>query len=179
MSGHVAAGLSVKVGAESETTEQHDGRDNSSCCHSVMSSVERHRLYTSWRCDTSNWLAGSLLIALPGTYSVALCLRAVLQPLMFLLAPLAPAVAFLSHLLVLVGKFLQFLIREMFDVNHLILRLINGLDDFIEFQVNGAGVPVLRVLNQKHYEKSDDGRSRIYDELPRVGVVEVGPGYKP
>jgi hypothetical protein len=98
---------------------------------------------------------------------------------MFLLAPLAPAVAFLSHLLVLVGKFLQFLIREMFDVNHLILCLINGLDDFIEFQVNGAGVPVLRVLNQKHYEKSDDGRSRIDNELPRVGVVEVRPGYKP
>ena len=88
------------------------------------------------------------------TYSVALCLRAVLQPSMFLLAPMAPAVAFLSHLLVLVGKFLQFLIREMFDVNHFILRLINGLDDFIEFQVNGAGVPILRVLNQKHYEKS-------------------------
>jgi hypothetical protein len=45
--------------------------------------------------------------------------------LIFLLVPPAPEVAFLSHLLVLVGKFLQLVIREMFNVNHLILRLMD------------------------------------------------------
>ena len=43
-------------------------------------------------------------------------------------------VPFHSHLLILIGKFLQFVIREMFDVDHLILRLINGLDDLIEIR---------------------------------------------
>ena len=37
----------------------------------------------------------------------------------------AAAVAFFAHLLVLVGNFLQFLVRKMFDVDHLVLRLVD------------------------------------------------------
>ena len=67
--------------------------------------------------------------------------------LMFLPACPAPDVAFLSHFLKFVGKFLQLIIGEMLDVDHLIMRLINRLNDLIEFQVNGACVPVLRILD--------------------------------
>jgi hypothetical protein len=91
----------------------------------------------------------------------------------------AAAVAFLAYLLVLVGEFLQLVIREMFDIDHLILCLIDGLDDLIELQVNGAGVTVLRVLDQKHHEESDDGSASIDDELPGIGIMEVRPGDQP
>jgi hypothetical protein len=67
----------------------------------------------------------------------------------------------------------------MFYVDHLIVRLIDGLDDFIQFQVNGAGVSVLRILDQKYHKGSDDGGTRINNELPGIGVVEVRPGHKP
>jgi len=67
----------------------------------------------------------------------------------------------------------------MFDIDHFIVRLIDGLDDFIEFEVNGAGVAVLRVLNQKHHQESDDRGAGIDNKLPRIGVVEVWPGHNP
>jgi hypothetical protein len=61
LGGDVAAGLSVNVAAENETTEQRDGRNNSSCCHGFMSSVERQRLCTSRQRGISNLIAGSFL----------------------------------------------------------------------------------------------------------------------
>jgi hypothetical protein len=96
-----------------------------------------------------------------------------------LFAPAATAVAFLAHLLVLVRKLLQFIVREMLDVDHLVLRLVDRLDDLVELEVNGAGVAVLRVLDQEHHEERDHGGAGIDDELPGVGVVEVRPGDKP
>ena len=41
------------------------------------------------------------------------------------------------------------------------------------------GVAVLRVLNQKHHQKSDDGRSRVDDQLPRIGKMKSGAGDEP
>lgn len=97
---------------------------------------------------------------------------------MFLFAP-GPAVAFLAHLLVLVGEFLQFVVREMLDVDHLVLRLIDRLDDFVELEVDGARVAILRVLDQEHHKESDDRRAGVDDELPGIRVVEVRPRDKP
>ena len=106
------------------------------------------------------------------------CLRWHLASLVSRLAP-ATVVAFLTHLLIFFGELLQLVIREMFDIDHFIVRLIDGLDDFIEFEVNGAGVAVLRVLNQKHHQESDDRGAGIDNKLPRIGVVEVWPGHNP
>ncbi len=47
----------------------------------------------------------------------------------------------------------------------------NGLDQFVELEVDGAGVAVLRVLNKEDHQKRDDGGARVDDELPGVGVV--------
>src|SRR5437868_6481184 len=99
--------------------------------------------------------------------------------LILMLAPPAAAVAFLAQLLVLVREFLQFIVREVFDVDHLVLRLIDRLDDFIELQVDGAGIAVLRVLDQEHHEERDDSRAGVDDELPGIRVMEIRPGDKP
>ena len=95
--------------------------------------------------------------------------------LILLFAPAATVVAFLANLLVLVGEFLQFIVREMLDVDHLVLRLVDRLDDLVQLQMTGAGVAILRVLDQEHHEERDDGRAGINDELPRVRIVEVRP----
>jgi hypothetical protein len=98
--------------------------------------------------------------------------------LILLFAPAATAVAFLAHLLVLVRKLLQFIVREMLDVDHLVLRLVDRLDDLVELEVNGAGVAVPRVLDREHQQETDDSAG-IDDELPGVRVVEVRPRNKP
>jgi len=45
-------------------------------------------------------------------------------------------------------------------------------DQFIQLEVDGTSIAVLRVLNEKHHQKSNDCRSRIYDELPRIAVMK-------
>src|SRR5882724_7340719 len=70
-------------------------------------------------------------------------------------------------------------VRELFDLNHFVARVFQGMDDFVELEVNSAGVTILRVLNQEDDEESDDGGGRVYDELPGVREVKVGAGDSP
>jgi hypothetical protein len=81
--------------------------------------------------------------------------------------------------LVFIRDLLQFIVRKVFDVDHLILSLVDRLDDLIQLQVNGPRVAVLGVLDQKHDQESDDGGAGIDDQLPGVRVVEVRPRNKP
>jgi hypothetical protein len=90
-----------------------------------------------------------------------------------LFAPAAAIVAFLAHLLVLVGECLQFIVRQMFDVDHLVVGLINRLDDFRPVLSEWPGRRVLGILDQEHDKESDYLRPSIDDELPGIGVVEV------
>jgi len=43
----------------------------------------------------------------------------------------------------------------------LILGLVDRLDDLIQLQVNGPGVSVLGVLDQKHDQESDNGSAGV------------------
>src|SRR5690242_3082113 len=52
-------------------------------------------------------------------------------------------------------------------------------DEFVELQMNLTGVPVLSVLNQEHHQESHDGGSRIYDQLPGIGIAKVWTGHEP
>jgi len=53
------------------------------------------------------------------------------------------------------------------------------VNDFIELEVNGAGVTILGVLNQEDDEESDDSGGGVYHELPGIGEVEVRPREPP
>jgi hypothetical protein len=53
---------------------------------------------------------------------------------------------------------IQILVRQVFDLHHFITRLCNRMNNLVEFQVNSSGVAILRVLNKKYDQKSDDGR---------------------
>jgi hypothetical protein len=101
------------------------------------------------------------------------CLPAVLLP-----QP-APVVAFLAHLLILVRNALEFVIRKVLYIDHLVLRLVDRFDDFIQLEVDRAGVAVLRILDQENDQEGHHGRAGIDDELPGIRVVEVGSRQEP
>ena len=52
-------------------------------------------------------------------------------------------------------------------------------DKLVELDLNGCVVAVLRTLDQKNHQKSDNCRSRVDDELPRVRVMEDWSGRRP
>jgi hypothetical protein len=43
-------------------------------------------------------------------------------------------------------KYLKFFVREFLDVDHFVVCWLDGANDFVQFEVNGSGIPVLGVL---------------------------------
>lgn len=79
----------------------------------------------------------------------------------------APA-ALPSNKLELLGKLVQFLVGEVLDVDHAVAGVVNGMDQLVELQVDGARVAILRVLDEEDHEEGHDGRAGIDDKLPGV-----------
>ena len=52
-------------------------------------------------------------------------------------------------------------------------------NDFVEFEVDGLGIAVLRVLNQKHHRERDDGRAGVDNVLPGIGEMKGRSGKRP
>src|SRR5213082_757383 len=46
-----------------------------------------------------------------------------------------------------------------------------GPDHLIQFQMDGTGIPILRILDQKDHEEGDDCRSSIDNKLPSIRIV--------
>ena len=76
-------------------------------------------------------------------------------------------------------KLLQFFFREIFDIDHVIVRFSDGADDFVQLQMDGVGVAVLGVLNEKDDQEGNDGRSGIDHQLPGIRIVIIGTGNRP
>ena len=79
----------------------------------------------------------------------------------------------------LLFEFLQLFIREVLEVDEFIARVFNRANEFVQFQMNCLGVSILGVLNQKYHQEGDNGRSGVYDQLPRVGKVKNGASNQP
>jgi hypothetical protein len=65
------------------------------------------------------------------------------------------------------------------NVDHLIVRFIEGLDDLVQLQVNRLGIAVLGVLDQEDNKKRYDCRSRVDDQLPSIRVMKIGTRDQP
>src|ERR671927_112636 len=59
------------------------------------------------------------------------------------------------------------------------MRPVYRSDQFIQLQLHRSTVPVLGVLDEEHHQESDDGRARVYDQLPGVAEPEYGTGDSP
>ena len=76
-------------------------------------------------------------------------------------------------------QFVQLLIRELLNIDHVIAGGHVGADELVQLEMKRLGVPVLRVLNQEHDQKRDDGGSGIDDELPGIRKMEERPADGP
>src|ERR1700733_6352219 len=53
------------------------------------------------------------------------------------------------------------------------------MDELVQFQVNGSGIAVLGVLDEKHHQKGHNRCASVNDQLPGVGKVKDGTGDSP
>lgn len=96
-----------------------------------------------------------------------------------ILAPLSVPFCLRADTLELFLEVLEVFIGEPFKINKLVSSAFNGTYDFVEFQINGFRVTVLRVLDEEHHEEGDDGRASIDNELPGVREVKCRAGQPP
>ena len=78
----------------------------------------------------------------------------------------------------LVTQLFDFFIGQVLDADEHVLDFADT-DQLVELNLNGCAVAVLRILDQKNHQKSDDSRSRVDDELPCVRVMEDWPRRRP
>ncbi len=52
---------------------------------------------------------------------------------------------------------LQLFVRKILNIDHLVVSSSNRPNDLVKLKVNGLGVAVLGVLNQKNDQEGDDG----------------------
>jgi hypothetical protein len=70
-----------------------------------------------------------------------------------ILATLSIPLCFPANTLELFLEVLEVFIGEPFKINKLVSSPFNGTYDFVEFQINGFRVTVLRVLDEEHQRK--------------------------
>lgn len=92
---------------------------------------------------------------------------------------LLPFVKIASQLFVAGGEKVEIGIGQVLDVDHLVAGGTDGVDELIEFEVDGPGVAILSVLDEEDHHESDDSRAGIDDELPSVVVMKEGARYGP
>src|SRR3569833_286925 len=73
----------------------------------------------------------------------------------------------------------QILGLELFEIEQGILRFVRRANQLVELDLHRFGVSVLRVLDEEHHQKRDDGGAGIDDKLPGVVEVEEGPAQAP
>jgi hypothetical protein len=69
-------------------------------------------------------------------------------------------------------RFLDFFIRRLLDAGNVIACSLGRQDQFVEFQLQGQRVAVLRRLDQKDHQERHDCRTRVNDELPGIAEAE-------
>src|ERR1043166_365987 len=74
-----------------------------------------------------------------------------------------------AHPLEFLLQLFQLVIAQIFKINETRAGTGNATEKFIEFQMNGLGVPVLCVLDQEDHQEGDDGGRGVNHQLPRVG----------
>jgi hypothetical protein len=74
------------------------------------------------------------------------------------------------------GKFLletlDLFIGAMLKVDELVAGLLRAANELVELQLDGFAISILTVLNEEDGKERHQRRSGIYDQLPRIGVME-------
>ena len=73
-------------------------------------------------------------------------------------------------------QFFQLEIGEAFHLDQFGAGVLHGANQFVEFELHHLRVAILSVLDEEDDEERADGCSGVDDQLPGIGVVEVGAG---
>jgi hypothetical protein len=73
----------------------------------------------------------------------------------------------------------HFLVGALFEIDKPVAGGIEGAQELVQLEVQGAGVPVLGMLDKEDHQKGNDGRAGIDDELPRIRKAEDGSRHCP
>eukprot|EP01037_Dinobryon_pediforme_P014981 gene14980-15119_t len=71
------------------------------------------------------------------------------------------------------------LVAELVEPEQSVAGVLVGADELVELELDHPRVPVLRVLQQEHHQEGDDGGAGVDDELPGVGILEIGAADPP
>jgi hypothetical protein len=75
--------------------------------------------------------------------------------------------------------FVEFLFIEPFEVKKKLVGASEGIDQFVDLDLESLCVAVATVLNQKHHQERDDRRTGVDDALSRVAKSEDRPAGGP
>src|SRR6478609_8617008 len=73
---------------------------------------------------------------------------------------------------------LEVLFIKMLDADEAVF-CVAGEDDFVQFGLHRPRISRLSILQYENHQERDDGRSRVDDELPRLGEIENRAGSRP
>jgi hypothetical protein len=66
-------------------------------------------------------------------------------------------------------------VGKLFKIDKFIPSAFQRPNYFVEFQMNRFGVAVLRILNEKDHQESNNCRSGINNELPGIRIMKRRP----
>src|SRR5580693_1058333 len=87
-------------------------------------------------------------------------------------ACLLPLLSAGTDFLVGPGEFVELDLRQILYINHFVFCFVYRVDQFVQFQMYGPGIAILRILNQEHHQECNDRGTGINDQLPGIGVME-------
>jgi hypothetical protein len=73
----------------------------------------------------------------------------------------------------------EIFVGKFFQIDKFISSAFQRSDYFVEFQMNRFGIAVLRILNEKDHQESNNCRSGINNELPGIRIMKRGTGQSP
>ena len=83
---------------------------------------------------------------------------------------------FFANALELFLKTSEIFVGKFFQIDKFISSAFQRSNYFVEFQMSRFGIAVLRILNEKDHQKSNNCRSGINNELPGIRIMKRGPG---
>jgi len=83
---------------------------------------------------------------------------------------------FFANSLELFLKAGEIFIGKFFQIDEFISSAFQRSNYFVEFQMSRFSIAVLRILNQKDHQKSNNCRPGIDNQLPRIRIMKRGAG---
>ena len=84
---------------------------------------------------------------------------------------------FFANALELFLKAGEIFVGKFFQIDKFISSACHRSDYFVEFQMGRFGIAILRILNEKDHQESNNCRYGINNEQPRIRIMERGAGY--